>query len=91
MDFAEGPSAHPRLVCHPVDLFPVLIIHWFEFLRLKSKRLVSVTWAAGGQRATVGKDLQPPARALVAKWTHPKIPPALWWDDKGDSQNRFRG
>lgn len=68
VDLPEGASAHPRLACHPVDLFSVLIIHWFEFLGLKRRRRsVSMTWAAGGQRATVGKALQPRARALGAK------------------------
>jgi hypothetical protein len=59
VDLAEGASAHPRLVCHPVDLFSILIIHWLEFLGLKRRRRrsVPVTWAAEGQRTAVGKAL----------------------------------
>lgn len=70
VDLAEGASAHPRLVCHPVDLFSVFIVHWFEFLGVKRRRRsVSMTWVAGDKGLQWGRLSSSDGRMATSKDT----------------------
>lgn len=74
VNLTEGASAQTGLVCDPVDLFSILIIHWFEFLGLERRGSVP-------KARTVRKALQLPAltRATGTEEPHPDILPALRW------------
>lgn len=86
MNLTEGASAQTGLVCHPVDIFSVLIIHWFEFLGLKRRGSVPMA-------RTVRKALQLAAltRATGAEQPHPEILPALSWGYMEDTPKGLRG